>query len=134
MSLQDGAISAYDLLDLLREAEPKPSRQRFTPIALDFRLSKVCAGWITNGCNALSSVRPTPYVSHVYLRSLRRRKEECAEGVEGIMHTLAAEMGFALRHNVIEAHGLCGMRGSGSVSCLNERQHDPLCELKKKPR
>ncbi len=23
------------------------------------------------------------------------------------MHTLAARMGFALRHNVIEAHGLC---------------------------
>ncbi len=34
-------------------------------------------------------------------------KEECAEGVEDIMHTLAAKMGFALRHNVIEAHGLC---------------------------
>lgn len=34
-------------------------------------------------------------------------KEECAEGVEDIMHTLAARMGFALRHNVIEAHGLC---------------------------
>jgi Fur family zinc uptake transcriptional regulator len=34
-------------------------------------------------------------------------KEEAAEGVEDIMHTLAARMGFALRHNVIEAHGLC---------------------------
>jgi Fe2+ or Zn2+ uptake regulation protein len=32
-------------------------------------------------------------------------KEEAAEGVEDIMHTLAAKMGFALRHNVIEAHG-----------------------------
>ncbi|XNM63565.1 zinc uptake transcriptional repressor Zur [Escherichia coli] len=34
-------------------------------------------------------------------------KEECAEGVEDIMHALAAKMGFALRHNVIEAHGVC---------------------------
>ncbi|KYI90896.1 zinc uptake transcriptional repressor, partial [Salmonella enterica subsp. enterica serovar Typhimurium] len=28
-------------------------------------------------------------------------KVECAEGVEDILHTLAAKMGFALRHNVI---------------------------------
>jgi Fur family zinc uptake transcriptional regulator len=33
-------------------------------------------------------------------------KEEVRK-VEDIMHTLAAKMGFALRHNVIEAHGLC---------------------------
>ncbi|SQD07688.1 zinc uptake regulation protein [Escherichia coli] len=39
MSLQDGAISAYDLLDLLREAEPQakpPTVYR----ALDFLLEQ----------------------------------------------------------------------------------------------
>ncbi|STI20376.1 zinc uptake regulation protein [Escherichia coli] len=42
MSLQDGAISAYDLLDLLREAEPQAKPP--TVIARwIFCLSKVCA-------------------------------------------------------------------------------------------
>ena len=63
MSLQDGAISAYDLLDLLREAEPQakpPTVYR----ALEFLLEQ---GFV------LSSVRSAhPYFSHVYLRSLRR--------------------------------------------------------------
>ena len=42
MSLQDGAISAYDLLDLLREAEPQakpPTVYR----ALDFMCSVICS-------------------------------------------------------------------------------------------
>lgn len=59
-------------------------------------------------------------------------KEECAEGVEDIMHTLAARMGFALRHNVIEAHGLC----SACVeveSCRHQDdcQHDHSITVKK---
>ena len=62
-------------------------------------------------------------------------KEECAEGVEDIMHTLAAKMGFALRHNVIEAHGLC----SACVeveACRHPEQchHDHSIQVKKKPR
>ncbi len=62
-------------------------------------------------------------------------KEECAEGVEDIMHTLAAKMGFALRHNVIEAHGLCpacveveACRHPGDCG------HDHSVLVKKKPR
>ena len=69
MSLQDGAISAYDLLDLLREAEPQakpPTVYR----ALEFLLEQ---GGIHQQLCALSSVRSAhPYFSHVYLRSLRR--------------------------------------------------------------
>ncbi len=55
-------------------------------------------------------------------------KEECAEGVEDIMHTLAAKMGFALRHNVIEAHGLCA--ACVEVNCvviLNSASMITLC-------
>ncbi len=62
-------------------------------------------------------------------------KEEGAEGVEDIMHTLAAKMGFALRHNVIEAHGLC--RNCVEVeACRHQEdcQHDHSIQLKKKPR
>ncbi|MDU5318976.1 MAG: transcriptional regulator Zur [Escherichia coli] len=87
MSLQDGAISAYDLLDLL----------------------------ICDRCGAV--------------------KEECAEGVEDIMHTLAAKMGFALRHNVIEAHGLCAACVEVEACRHPEQcQHDHSVQVKKKPR
>ena len=103
MSLQDGAISAYDLLDLLREAEPQakpPTVYR----ALD--------------CDRCGAV-----------------KEECAEGVEDIMHTLAAKMGFALRHNVIEAHGLCAACVEVEACRHPEQcQHDHSVQVKKKPR
>ncbi len=62
-------------------------------------------------------------------------KEECAEGVEDIMHTLAAKMGFALRHNVIEAHGLCAACVEVEACRHPEQcQHDHSVQVKKKPR
>ena len=62
-------------------------------------------------------------------------KEECAEGVEDIMHTLAGKMGFARRHNVIEAHGLCSA-GVEVEACRHQDacQHDHSILVKKKPR
>ncbi len=58
-----------------------------------------------------------------------------AEGVEDIMHTLAARMGFALRHNVIEAHGLCaGCVEVEACSTPGHCQHDHTIQLKKKAR
>ena len=122
MSLQQGAISAYDLLDLLRESEPQakpPTVYR----ALDFLLEQ---GFV-------HKVESTN--SYVLCDRCGVVKEECAEGVEDIMHTLAARMGFALRHNVIEAHGLC----SACVeveSCRHQDdcQHDHSILVKKKPR
>ncbi len=45
MSLQDGAISAYDLLDFAAKLNRKPSRQRFIARWI-FCLSKVlCIRW-----------------------------------------------------------------------------------------
>ena len=62
-------------------------------------------------------------------------KEECAEGVEDIMHTLAARMGFALRHNVIEAHGLCaGCVEVEACSTPGHCHHDHTIQIKKKAR
>ena len=114
MSLQDGAISAYDLLDLLREAEPE-STNSYVLCHLFDQPTHTSAMFICDRCGAV--------------------KEECAEGVEDIMHTLAAKMGFALRHNVIEAHGLC----SACVeveACRHPEQchHDHSIQVKKKPR
>jgi hypothetical protein len=54
--------------------------------------------------------------------------------VEDIMHTLAARMGFALRHNVIEAHGLCaGCVEVEACSTPGHCQHDHTIQLKRKP-
>ncbi|MDM6877310.1 zinc uptake transcriptional repressor Zur, partial [Escherichia coli] len=62
-------------------------------------------------------------------------KEEAAEGVEDIMNTLAARMGFALRHNVIEAHGLCASCVEvEACSTPGHCQHDHTIQLKKKAR
>ena len=109
MSLQQGAISAYDLLDLLRESEPQakpPTVYR----ALDFLLEQ---GFVHKVESTNSYVlchlfdQPTHTSAMFICDRCGVVKEEAAEGVEDIMHTLAAKMGFALRHNVIEAHGLC---------------------------
>ncbi|KEA49959.1 MULTISPECIES: zinc uptake transcriptional repressor Zur [Mangrovibacter] len=109
MSEQDGSISAYDLLDLLRVAEPQakpPTVYR----ALDFLLEQ---GFVHKVESTNSYVlchlfdQPTHTSAMFICDRCGAVKEECAEGVEDIMHSLAASMGFALRHNVIEAHGLC---------------------------
>ncbi len=109
MTEQEGAISAYDLLDLLRNAEPQakpPTVYR----ALDFLLEQ---GFVHKVESTNSYVlchlfdQPTHTSAMFICDRCGAVKEECAEGVEDIMHNLAAQMGFALRHNVIEAHGLC---------------------------
>jgi len=137
MSMQNGAISAYDLLDLLRASEPQakpPTVYR----ALDFLLEQ---GFVHKVESTNSYVlchlfdQPTHTSAMFICDRCGAVKEECAEGVEDIMHTLAAKMGFALRHNVIEAHGLC----SACVeveSCRHqdECQHDHSILVKKKPR
>ncbi|WP_054954506.1 zinc uptake transcriptional repressor Zur, partial [Citrobacter amalonaticus] len=133
----EGAISAYDLLDLLRESEPQakpPTVYR----ALDFLLEQ---GFVHKVESTNSYVlcylfdQPTHTSAMFICDRCGAVKEECAEGVEDIMHTLAAKMGFALRHNVIEAHGLC----SACVeveACRHpgECQHDHSIQVKKKPR
>lgn len=109
MTLQEGAISAYDLLDLLRESEPQakpPTVYR----ALDFLLEQ---GFIhkvesTNSyvlCHLID--QPTHTSAMFICDRCGQVKEENTDGVEDIMHTVAARIGFALRHSVIEAHGLC---------------------------
>ena len=62
-------------------------------------------------------------------------REEQAEGVEDIMHSLAAKLGFALRHNVIEAHGLCTQCSEVEACSHHDKcQHDHSIQVKKKPR
>lgn len=136
MSLQQGAISAYDLLDLLREKEPQakpPTVYR----ALEFLLEQ---GFVHKVESTNSYVlchlfdQPTHSSAMFICDRCGVVKEEAAEGVEDIMHTLAARMGFALRHNVIEAHGLCaGCVEVEACSTPGHCQHDHTIQLKRKP-
>jgi Fur family zinc uptake transcriptional regulator len=137
MSLQQGAISAYDLLDLLREKEPQakpPTVYR----ALEFLLEQ---GFVHKVESTNSYVlchlfdQPTHSSAMFICDRCGVVKEEAAEGVEDIMHTLAARMGFALRHNVIEAHGLCASCVEvEACSTPGHCQHDHTIQLKKKAR
>lgn len=137
MSLQDGAISAYDLLDLLREAEPQakpPTVYR----ALDFLLEQ---GFVHKVESTNSYVlchlfdQPT-HTSAMFIcdrcgavkeRMCRRRGRHYAYA--------GGKMGFALRHNVIEAHGLCAACVEVEACRHPEQcQHDHSVQVKKKSR
>lgn len=109
LTLQNGAISAYDLLDLLRINEPQakpPTVYR----ALDFLLEQ---GFVHKVESTNSYVlchlfdQPTHTSAMFICDRCGQVREENADGVEDVLHAVAAKMGFALRHNVIEAHGLC---------------------------
>ena len=136
MTLQQGAISAYDLLDLLKISEPQakpPTVYR----ALEFLLEQ---GFVhkVESTNSYVLCHLFDNPSHTSAMFICDRcgvvKEEAADGVEDIMHTLAARMGFALRHNVIEAHGLCAecveVEACSTQDCCG---HDHTIQIKRKP-
>lgn len=137
MTLQRGAISAYDLLDLLRETEPQakpPTVYR----SLDFLLEQ---GFIHKVESTNSYVlchlfdQPTHTSAMFICDRCGVVTEERAEGMEDILHTLAAKTGFALEHNVIEAHGLCSdCVEAKACRPAAGRRHDHAMHLKKKPR
>jgi len=136
MTLQQGAISAYDLLDLLKVSEPQakpPTVYR----ALEFLLEQ---GFVhkVESTNSYVLCHLFDKPSHTSAMFICDRcgvvKEEAADGVEDIMHALAARMGFALRHNVIEAHGLCS--GCVEVEACRTQDccgHDHTILIKRKP-
>ena len=124
MSLQQGAISAYDLLDLLREKEPQakpPTVYR----ALEFLLEQ---GFVHKVESTNSYVlchlfdQPTHSSAMFICDRCGGVKEECAEGVEDIMHTLAARMGCAA---CVEVE---------SCSTPGHCHHDHTIQIKKKAR
>jgi Fur family zinc uptake transcriptional regulator len=138
MTLQTGAISAYDLLDLLRVSEPQakpPTVYR----ALDFLLEQGFVHRVESAnsyvlCNLID--QPTHSSAMFICERCGAVKEEAAQGVEDIMHKLAAKMGFALRHNVIEAHGLCSACAEVEACSHKEEcsSHDHTVLIKKKVR
>ena len=136
MTLQQGAISAYDLLDLLKVSEPQakpPTVYR----ALEFLLEQGFVHKVeSTNSYVLCHLMDNP--SHTSAMFICDRcgvvNEEAADGVEDILHTLAARRGFALRHNVIEAHGLCAkcveVEACSTKDCCG---HDHTIQIKRKP-
>nr|WP_281434718.1 zinc uptake transcriptional repressor Zur [Erwinia phyllosphaerae] len=137
MSQHHGAISAYDLLDLLRASEPQakpPTIYR----ALDFLLEQ---GFVhrVESTNSYVVCHHFEEPSHTSAMLICDRcgavTEQHAEGVEAILKSLAKSTGFALTNSVIEAHGLC-------LNCVeveacqhqDECQHDHTVVAKKRGR
>lgn len=136
MTLQRGAISAYDLLDLLKVSEPQakpPTVYR----ALDFLLEQ---GFVhkVESTNSYVLCHLLDNPSHTSAMFICGRcgnvQEQGADGVEDIMHALAAKMGFALRHSVIEAHGLCADCVEVEA-CSNQEScdHDHSIQTRRRP-
>ncbi|MEG3132779.1 zinc uptake transcriptional repressor Zur [Rouxiella sp. T17] len=109
MTEQPGAISAYDLLDLLRKTEPQakpPTVYR----ALDFLLEQ---GFIhrVESANSYVVCHHFEEPSHTSALYICDRcglvTEKTTDGIEERLGKLAKESGFVLRHSVVEAHGLC---------------------------
>lgn len=125
MSVQRGAISAYDLLDLLRETEPQakpPTIYR----ALDFLLEQ---GFIhkVESTNSYVLCHHPEEPSHTSALFICHRCGQVTEQATREMQThleeLAQKMGFVLQHSVVEAHGLCR-----ECSSIESCQHRDSCE------
>lgn len=135
MALQPGAISAYDLLDLLRASEPQakpPTVYR----ALDFLLEQ---GFIhrVESANSYVLCHHFEEPSHTSALFICNRcgsvTERTTEGVEAVLHKLAADAGFILHHSIVEAHGLC--MACSEVEACDSREdchHDHSIAIKKK--
>ncbi|MBD2813832.1 zinc uptake transcriptional repressor Zur [Xenorhabdus sp. Flor] len=109
ISAQPGAISAYDLLDLLREAEPQakpPTVYR----GLEFLLEQGFVHKIesTNSYVICHHFEEPCHTSAMFLcDNCGSVTEQDAKDIESAIHKLAQDAGFNLRHSVIEVHGLC---------------------------
>lgn len=135
LAQQSGAISAYDLLDLLRVSEPQakpPTVYR----ALDFLLEQ---GFIhrVESTNSYMLCHLIDHPTHSSAMFICDRcgavKEQAAQGVEDIMHKLASHIGFTLHHSIMEAHGLCP--DCAEVEACHHREgcgHDHSILVKKK--
>ncbi len=135
MAQQPGAISAYDLLDLLRVSEPQakpPTVYR----ALDFLLEQ---GFIHRVESANSYVlchhfeEPTHTSALFICDRCKIVTERTTVGIEEALAQLAKQSGFTLRHSVVEAHGLCAECGEVEACESHDHcDHDHSMVTKKK--
>lgn len=109
MASQHGAISAYDLLDLLKESEPQakpPTIYR----ALDFLLEQ---GFIhkVESANSYVVCHHLGEPSHTSALFICHRcgqvTEQATQDIQTHLEKLAQQASFTLQHCVVEVHGLC---------------------------
>lgn len=135
MTQQEGAISAYDLLDLLRASEPHakpPTIYR----ALDFLMEQ---GFIhrvesTNSFVLCHHFEEPSHTSAFFICDRCGQViERSTEGIEEILAKMALSAGFTMRHNVVEAHGFC-IDCSEVQACdqLHACNHDHSIAVKKR--
>ncbi|QTF10084.1 zinc uptake transcriptional repressor Zur [Brenneria izadpanahii] len=135
MAQQTGAISAYDLLDLLRVSEPQakpPTVYR----ALDFLLEQ---GFIhrvesTNSYVLCHHIEDHSHTSALFICDrCGQVTERQTEGVEETLRQLAQQAGFTLRHSIIEAHGFCeDCQEVASCKQPDHCDHDHTIPIKKR--
>ncbi|MEZ9523012.1 zinc uptake transcriptional repressor Zur [Enterovibrio norvegicus] len=104
------AISAYDLLDVLRETEPQakpPTVYR----ALDFLLSQGFVHKVESTNSFIACCLPghAQHCSQLLICDSCGAVEEChADSLSTALQEKASQAGFAVSHHVVETHGTCG--------------------------
>ncbi|MGF1768141.1 zinc uptake transcriptional repressor Zur [Enterovibrio makurazakiensis] len=103
------AISAYDLLDVLREIEPQakpPTVYR----ALDFLLSQGFVHKVESTNSFIACCLPghEQHCSQLLICDSCGAVEEChADSLSNALQEKANQVGFVVSHHVIETHGTC---------------------------
>jgi Fur family zinc uptake transcriptional regulator len=105
---QEGAMGAYDLLDLLKQTE-KSAKPATVYRALDFLLDLGLVHRIESSnafvaCHHFGCSHP---VQLLICDSCGLVKEIQSEGISEQLETQAAGYGFEISRQMIEAHGLC---------------------------
>lgn len=134
----NSTISAYDLLDKLRQNEPQakpPTVYR----ALDFLLEQ---GFI-HRVESNNSYVVCPHFDHPSHNSILLVCDHCssvtecrADGVEKIINQHSKTIDFTPRHTIIECYGLCGSC-SAVVNCQDQdschHDHRTSPDVKRRP-
>jgi len=120
---QYGAISAYDLLDLLREVEPQakpPTVYR----ALEFLMEQSFIHKIES-TNSYVICHHFDNPSHISVMLICDNCGSVAESdcgtIEAAIISLAETNRFQLRHTVVENHGLC--KSCGEIVSCEDHEH-----------
>lgn len=111
LAQQAGAISAYDLLDLLRVSKPRakpPTVYR----ALDFLLQQGIIHRVEsdNSYILCHHLEEPAHTSALFIcDQCRLVVERTTSDIGDALRQLAKKFGFSVNHSVIEAHGLCSL-------------------------
>ncbi|AKZ66020.1 zinc uptake transcriptional repressor Zur [Candidatus Palibaumannia cicadellinicola] len=103
------AISAYDLLKLLRKSEPQAKPPTIYRV-LDFLIEQ----GLVHKVESTNSFMLCKYFydpSHTYAVFICDKcgqvTEKSADNIKNILQNMAKQACFAMSHNVVEAHGFC---------------------------